>query len=477
MKRKQLHECVRECLPLFESQTKNDKVVIAYSGKKNKKFKSRQEGQLKFTLHKSFIDTQSAINMLARKLNKKPNDFFVAGNKDKRGVTTQQVYCGKLSVDHLMRNRLGKNWPENIEIGNFEEGAQPLHLGDHYGNRFKIALRMFNSKGLTFLDLQKRVELLEKDGFINYFGLQRFGSNKSCRTHEIGKLVVTQQFEKAFRMILLQDTPWADVQTAKNNYIQDWNHKKLLNVLPRACYIERAMVEGLQKAGGKNWLQALQSIPRNIRNLYPHAWQSYVWNKVASLRVKQGGPVVLPGDLVFSETHGFVTVTEDQTARYTIFDITIPLLGKNTKLPSDSTCAKHINEVLAEEGITIEMINSSNPQFMLQGDYRRLFCKPEELAAYPCAFEDKDQDLLRPFDSVETMANEHTKGQHSAILLEFSLVKSSYATMLIREFCHISSSFEVQESINQEADKQEETNPDDEENASQDDRSDGDNHN
>lgn len=73
---------------MFESNTKDDKIIISYTGKKNKKLKSKEESQVQFTLHKHFIDTSMAINRLTKILNKKPNDFNVAGNKDKRGITT-----------------------------------------------------------------------------------------------------------------------------------------------------------------------------------------------------------------------------------------------------------------------------------------------------------------------------------------------------------------------------------------------------
>lgn len=155
MKRKQLHEAVRECLPQFESLTKDDKVIVSFSGKKNKRFKSKAETQHTFTLHKWFIDTQSAINKIARLNNKKPNDFNIAGNKDKRGVTIQTVYCKKLTVDHIMQIRLGKAWPENMEISNFEIAAKPLQIGDLYGNQFKIALRVFDSQGISAAELEK----------------------------------------------------------------------------------------------------------------------------------------------------------------------------------------------------------------------------------------------------------------------------------------------------------------------------------
>jgi len=40
-------------------------------------------------------------------------------------------------------------------------------------------------------------------------------------------------------------------------------------------------------------------IPRNMRLMYVHAYQSYVWNSVVSRRLREFGLVPRPGDLAF----------------------------------------------------------------------------------------------------------------------------------------------------------------------------------
>ncbi len=141
-------------MPGFESETRDNKINISFSGKKNKRFKSKAESQVTFTMHKWFVDTQTAISRISKLLCKRPNDFGVAGNKDKRGITTQKVYCRKLNVDHAMRIRISKSWPDNIDISNFIEGGSQIHIGDLMGNKFTLALRMFNQNELTETDLQ-----------------------------------------------------------------------------------------------------------------------------------------------------------------------------------------------------------------------------------------------------------------------------------------------------------------------------------
>lgn len=72
---------------------------------------------------------------------------------------------------------------KNIKIGNICFKHEPLKLGQLRGNRFRIALR-----NVTIDDdhIKKATESLKENGFINYYGLQRFGNDKEVPTYLIG---------------------------------------------------------------------------------------------------------------------------------------------------------------------------------------------------------------------------------------------------------------------------------------------------
>ncbi len=58
-----------------------------------------------------------------------------------------------------------------------------MKLGDLNGNRFTIVLRQIKCKDDSIIN--EAVNSLAQNGFINYYGLQRFGTS-SIPTHEIG---------------------------------------------------------------------------------------------------------------------------------------------------------------------------------------------------------------------------------------------------------------------------------------------------
>ena len=53
--------------------------------------------------------------------------------------------------------------------------------------------------------------------------------------------------------------------------------------------IERSVLEGLEKHGATNPLGALSHLPRQMRSMYLHAFQSLVFNHAASERVRLYG--------------------------------------------------------------------------------------------------------------------------------------------------------------------------------------------
>lgn len=74
-----------------------------------------------------------------------------------------------------------------------------LTLGDLAGNHFTIVLR--DVQGASEQELQEALESLQRDGFLNYFGMQRFGTS-SVMTHTIGCAIMKKNYEEASDLIL-----------------------------------------------------------------------------------------------------------------------------------------------------------------------------------------------------------------------------------------------------------------------------------
>ncbi len=86
---------------------------------------------------------------------------------------------------------LNKNF-HNVKLGNFRlYNGEGLKLGDLSGNRFTITIRCLKSACSDHIlneeQITNAVNGLKENGFVNYFGLQRFGSCLEAPTHSIGK--------------------------------------------------------------------------------------------------------------------------------------------------------------------------------------------------------------------------------------------------------------------------------------------------
>lgn len=68
-------------------------------------------------------------------------------------------------------------------------------------------------------------------------------------------------------------------------------------MLDRKDRLEKAVLL-LLKRQPTGYFNAFQNIARNTRLIYVHGYQSYVWNRAVSERLRRFGSQVLVGDLV-----------------------------------------------------------------------------------------------------------------------------------------------------------------------------------
>ncbi|KAK6911419.1 Pseudouridine synthase, TruD [Dillenia turbinata] len=272
-------KCIRVRLNSAEGKGKNSR---KRKDRSDKPFDSRGSENwpdhlgkfTRFHLYKENKDTQEALGLIGKMLGIQPQSFGFAGTKDKRSISTQTVHANRLCA--LNKRLIG------IKVGDFCHVTEGLVLGQLLGNRFTITLRGVVADSED--TIKAAAKALGEHGFINYFGLQvRFGSG-SVPTHLIGAALLRGE--------------WT-MTKAREYYKESNDIEGTLRQLPRHLVAERAILQCLKKCPG-NYLQALKAIPRTLRMMYVHSYQSFLWNHAASMRVqKYGINQVVLGDIVY----------------------------------------------------------------------------------------------------------------------------------------------------------------------------------
>ena len=136
----------------------------------------------RFTLRKERMDTLGAIGILSAQLEVPQRAFGFAGLKDHRAITTQEMTVRGVSPAAV---RAASH--SHFELGGCRRVERPLRLGQHGGNRFRIVVRGASGSAAQ---LDASLGALRRKGFVNYFGLQRFGESAS-RNDDVGECLPT----------------------------------------------------------------------------------------------------------------------------------------------------------------------------------------------------------------------------------------------------------------------------------------------
>ena len=498
-KRKKLHENIRQFFPFLDSETienkesKEKKIIIRYMTKENqfkrrKVFPDKNKNILLFSLMKKNIDTIGALDYITRLLRRNQKTLKFAGNKDKRGITTQKISSYNTLPGEIINLTKNKRWNKNIEISNFSFTDKELRLGQLKGNQFCVCFRFIEGLNNVKSDLDLITKSLNEKGFINYFGMQRFGVG-NIPTHIIGKYVIKKMWKEAFINIISTEKMFEAMKAvglssrdiAKEIFdLEDKNKQMsilsdILLVLPKFS-IESKLLINYKKTGKNSFQSSFQSLSKQLQILYPHAYQSYIWNLTVSHRIKKYGRKLIIGDIVkkheslyqeknqeedcdvpdeenddkkksdkkeekidkiFSDNFDFVT--DDNINKYNFDDLVIPMVGYEVYYPKNDI-KDFITELLNKDNLSFKDFEYQAVNFNSTGYFRKVIEKPlNELKYDIVQHDDPDVDLQTPYYNVESHP-QPDGNKYTSMRLVFQLPQSTYATMLFRELTKSSSS-------------------------------------
>ncbi|KAH7938329.1 hypothetical protein HPB49_022539 [Dermacentor silvarum] len=446
--RGQLHAWVRAHWPHLESHTTDGTVRVSRSKAQRRRaapWPSGRPSYTTFVLYKENMDTIEAVNRIATFLGMRPSFLGYAGTKDKRAKTCQRVSCHRLPPKKLLDlNRRQGLWVGNIT---FEDAA--IKLGDLQGNRFTIVLRDVDG---TTADHEEAMKSLSEHGFLNYYGTQRFGTT-AVATHQIGRRVALLKgcYEEAVDLVL-QPRDGGALAECREEWARSKDAARALAKLPHRGCIEGLLLRALTKGGTTNYLGALLALPRNVRLLYLHGYQSYVWNRIVSRRVQRFGLTVLPGDLLMTlggtEEEPRVA-SPDDVASASVQTLVLPLPGHSVRYPQNEV-ADWYKEILAEDGLTLDSFSEQkHRELSMSGCYRHLVAVPREVQWEEVSYTDplaalllSDLDRLQGLP--EPQSCESDDNAKRALKLEFNLSSSCYATMAVKAKCKAGMSLVVE---------------------------------
>ncbi|XP_036748276.2 pseudouridylate synthase 7 homolog isoform X2 [Manis pentadactyla] len=454
-KRTIIHQAVKSLFPGLETKTEDregKKYIVAYhaAGKKalanprKHSWPKSRGSYCHFVLYKENKDTMDAINVLSKYLRVKPNIFSYMGTKDKRAITVQEIAVLKITAQRLAH--LNKCLM-NFKLGNFSYQKNPLKLGELQGNHFTVVLR--NITG-TDDQVQQAMNSLKEIGFINYYGMQRFGTT-AVPTYQVGRAILQNSWTEVMDLILKPRSG------AEKGYLvkcrEEWAKTKdpaaALRKLPVRRCVEGQLLRGLSKYGMKNIVSAFGIIPRNNRLMYIHSYQSYVWNNMVSKRIEEYGLKPVAGDLVLKGATA-TYIEEDDVKDYSIHDVVMPLPGFDVIYPKHKISEAY-REMLTADNLDIDNMRHKIRDYSLSGAYRKIIIRPQNVSWEVVTYD----DLKIPLFSTDVDKLEGkpppvfaSEGKYRALKMDFSLPPSTYATMAIREVLKMDTSIKNQTQLN-----------------------------
>lgn len=378
-----------------------DGVILKIGENYARNDESGEEGSKDFThfvLQKKNWTTEGALRRIGDALGIGKKRFSYAGAKDKLATTTQLASVFKIEKEKLLSLNL-----KDIRVLGAWYAKDKVHLGELLGNHFIIRV-----EDPRAIDAERVVDKIAKEinmRFPNYFGPQRFGSNRK-NTSIIGEHIVRGRLDLAVMEFLVgscEREEREEARIARINLSKTNDFALALKEYPKSLTLERALLYHLAKYP-RDYAGALRKLPRPTLLLFVHAFQSLLFNILLSERLAEGEIKKEDGEYFCGESFGFPDINKKIEKKARNSYLVGKIIGYETKINERE------KNLLSQFGIKPHDFKiRSIPEISMKGSYRV---------------------LLAPLKDFSFAMNDDRR----SAVFDFSLPAGSYATVALREF-------------------------------------------
>lgn len=345
-------------------------------------------------------DTILAVKALAEQLGIGAEGIHIAGIKDAKAVTAQHISIGRVTPEQVTQIKI-----RDIKLHPLRFANEKIHSGLLSGNNFRIVIRAVAHPPSV---IDKRMENMQNElsslgGIPNFFGHQRFGTVRPI-THIVGKHIILDEWQKAAVTFLAMssDHEHPEARRARQQLWATRDFKAALRCFPHQLRYERFMLSHLAKHQ-KDFVGAFQRLPMKLCKLFVQAYQSFLFNKSLSARMKLKMPLkqALKGD--------YTMKLDNSTC------VALPLVGFKQSISAGDQ-GEIEKEILEAQNIQPHDFHIPQmPKISAPGGLRAVLASVSNF-------------------HVEKPTPDQVNRSKRQIRIGFMLPSGSYATVLLREF-------------------------------------------
>jgi tRNA pseudouridine13 synthase len=367
-------------------------------------------------------ETNLLIRELSNWLHISRQRIGFAGTKDKRARTIRLMSFYNVSEKELSDVKI-----KNVVIENIYRSNRPVRVGNLLGNRFNIIIRNIIDNILAN-DIQDVISYIEEyGGFSNFYGIQRFGIVRPI-THVVGKYIVKDDFEKAVMSYIANPLDGEDEESysLRNRLQKTYDFAEALKSYPNHLNFEKAILNKLV-VNSKDFVGALKELPKNLLTMFVYGYQSYLFNKILSERIRKKFPLneAIIGDIILPIRKGII----DEKGIYV----------------AKSNIEKVNKQILKSKAVVSGVLFGSESVFSKgeMGEIEHRIIEREKIDPRDFIIPDipyiSSSGLRRPIlafvKDLDFKLQDDEQSENKKLLnLKFELQKGCYATSLLREF-------------------------------------------